>query len=187
MVRRAQIIFPEMANTNPPPLTVERLRWALDYDPYSGEFRWTGVLKGRGYTFAKTGAGVLAGAPDGNGYRLIGVDGKLYRAHRLAWLYMTGQWPTRHVDHEDRDTSNDRWGNLRLASASQNGGNSTTKKNNKSGFKGVHRRPRDGRWVAQISCRRQNYWLGAFDTPEEAHAAYVAEAQKYFGEFARAA
>lgn len=159
---------------------------AMAYDPESGEFRWRGTLSGRGRN-AKVAAGVLAGCLDTRGYRIIGLDGKLYRAARLAWLYMTGEWPAARVDHEDLSHANDRWNNLRLATPSQNAANAGVWKSNTSGFKGVSLERRTGRWVAQISCDRRHIYLGSFDAPEEAHAAYVAAAKKHFGEFSRAA
>ena len=166
-------------------LTAERLREILEYDPETGVFRWRGVLSGRGYSHANVAAGVEAGALDTKGYRLIGIDRRLYRANRLAWLYMTGQWPPRKVDHRDTDQSNDAWDNLRLASNSQNGANARLSKRNKTGLKGVS--IWQGRYMAQICKDHKRYRLGSFDTPEEAHAAYMAAAHRLHGEFARAA
>jgi HNH endonuclease/AP2 domain len=126
----------------------------------------------------------VAGLLDGDGYRRITIKGRIYQAHQLAWLYMTGKWCSRVIDHRDGDPSNNRWANLRRATISQNNANRRIHRNNKCGFKGVVRN-HIGRWCAAIYKDGRRYHLGSFATPEEAHAAYVAAARKLFGEFAR--
>jgi hypothetical protein len=160
-------------------LTAEYVREQLSYDPGAGIFMWRTKRRGR-YP------GVPIGCRrKGDGYLVIQIDGHLYVASRLAWLYMTGEWPPAQVDHWDKNSSNNAWDNLRAATPSQNGANIGAQRNNKCGLKGVcaYR----GRWIAQLSVNRQRVLRAAFDTPEEAHAAYVAAARKHFGDFARAA
>ena len=111
------------------------------------------------------------------------VDRIVYRAHRLIWLMYHGQWPPQEIDHINGDRADNRIVNLRLATASQNRANSKVYKTNRCGFKGVARTPY-GRWVARIHFEKTKY-LGTFDTPEEAHAAYVRAAQAAHGIFAR--
>jgi len=126
----------------------------------------------------------VAGSLNGVGYIDIGIDGKIYRASRLAWLYMTGEWPQKTVDHENLLKIDNRWENLREAGASKNGANRRKLKNNTSGFKGVA--VNRGKWSASIRVGYKSIWLGRHDTPEEAHAAYMAAAKEHFGEFAHA-
>lgn len=157
-------------------LTVDHLRELLSYDPETGVFRWL-VSRGR------VRAGNAAGCLNMKSRHVIKIDGKMYGAGRLAWLYMTGEWPPVKIDHRDRDPSNTVWTNLRPATTSQNSANMLRK--NKSGFKGVARAGK--RWSAKIVVNGKAFHLGTFDTAPEAHAAYKAAAEKHFGEFARAA
>lgn len=129
-------------------LTQERLKQMLRYDPETGVFtriRANGTAK----------VGDVAGTRKPDGYRAISIDGRLYQANRLAWLYMTGDWPPELVDHRDRDPSNDRWANLRAATPSQNAGNSATKIRSISGVKGVHWNKAMRRWCAQVKVERK--------------------------------
>ena len=157
-----------------------RLRAALSYDPDSGEFR---CLTNRG-TRAKIGC--VAGYINGRGYRQIAIEGRMYLAHRLAWFWMTGEWPSTYIDHVDGDPANNRWANLREATNSQNLANSRRSRVNKSGFKGVSL-SRDGKWKVQIWADKTQHYLGLFDTKEEAHAAYSEAAKRLYGDFARVA
>jgi hypothetical protein len=125
----------------------------------------------------------VAGSLSIDGYRKIVIKGRQYRAHQLAWLYMTGKWCSLYVDHRDGNPSNNRWANLRRATASQNNANRRLQRNNACGLKGVSRN-RLG-WRATINKNRRRRNLGTFPTPQEAHAAYSAEAHKLHGEFAR--
>jgi hypothetical protein len=143
-------------------LTAARLRELLHYDSETGEFtRRTIVRK------------VSASAKKGDGYVYISVDGHRYRAHRLAWLYVTGNWPAHGLDHRDGDKTNNRFANLREASQLANTQNQRRPhRDNKLGLLGVSQFR--NRYRAQIQTAGQLKRLGWFDTPEEAHAAYVA-------------
>jgi hypothetical protein len=161
-------------------LTDSKLRSLLSYNPTTGVFTW--LVDGRNqHQRAGAKAGCLA--PDGR-YK-IGIEGKRYLGSRLAVLYMTGQWPPRLVDHINLDASDNRWCNLRDASSSENLHNMRAK-NGRVGLKGVVFDPYTGRYRARIKVHYKNLHLGRFDTAEEAHAAYVAAAKMYYGEFARA-
>jgi len=122
-----------------------------------------------------------------DGYQRIRIDGHIYRAHRLAFLYMTGKWPSVWLDHEDVNRSNNRWANLRKTTPSFNIANSPRGRGNKSGLKGAYWHKREQKWRAQIGVNRRTIHLGRFDTAEDAHAAYFAAATIHFGKFARAA
>jgi HNH endonuclease len=164
-------------------LTSERLHEVLHYDPETGGWRW---LVNRGRTAR---AGDVAGAINDHGRRYIGVDGRKYKATRLAVLYMTGEWPKGEVDHRDLDRGNDRWENLRDATHAQNVQNRPAQKNSYTGFKGVNFYEINGRpyaWRVKIDangiCRRA-YCYG---TLSEAAALYEQWARELHGEFARA-
>jgi hypothetical protein len=162
-------------------LTASRLREVLNYDPDTGVFTRLVASGSRGI------AGNPAGWRNTHGHTRISVDGRDYYAHRLAWLWMTREWPPEQIDHINGDPTDNRWKNLRPATPSQNLGNSRHRRNNTSGFKGVYWHRPTGEWRARIMINRRNIHLGLFDTPEAAHAAYLTAAQKHFGEFARAA
>lgn len=158
--------------------TIERLREVLGYEPTTGILRWLVTNSNVAV------AGTEAGSHDGR-YVRIKVDGSALLAHRVIWAIVTGAWPTFDIDHKDTDGYNNRWGNLRQATMSQNIANSRISKRNTSGFKGVTKNRK--RWVAQITHERKHYYLGIFDSPEAAHEVYLAEAARLQGPFARAA
>jgi hypothetical protein len=160
-------------------LTAERLRECLLYNPDTGEFRW---LVDRGSN-AREGTG--AGAINTDGYRVITLCGREYRAHRLAWLYMTGEWPADEVDHRNLIRDDNRWDNLREATPAQNKCNSSRRRHNAAGVKGVYRSRRCGRWRAVIVVHGRKIHLGYFDHINDAAAAYAEAAVQYHGEFAR--
>lgn len=160
-------------------LTCERLREILSYDPDTGIFTWKVAV-------SKVKAGAVAGCNDGQGYLRIKIDGRNYKSHRLAWLYMTGEWPKEQVDHVNGSRGDNRFENLREAAHAENLWNSGKRVDNTSGFKGVFFDTQARKWRALIGIKGKQKSLGRFTSPEAAHAAYVAAAKKYFGEFARA-
>jgi hypothetical protein len=160
-------------------MNIDRLKFLLEYDPLTGVFRWR--VNRRGHGGIK--AGDLAGSRHRKGYTAIGVDGRRYLAHRLAWLYMTGAWPASQIDHRDADRRNNAWGNLRVASQPDNSANSRRHRDNATGFKGVLRNGK--RYAARLMRNGASTYLGTFDTPESAHAAYCKAATETNGNFAR--
>ena len=163
-------------------LTLDLLREILHYDPETGVFTWK-VRRGN-----RAIPGAQAGSKSTNKpkQRLsIRINGKSYFNHRLAWLYMTGEWPALEIDHIDTDSLNNRWNNLRLATTSQNQANRGPQKNNKSGFKGVYWHPSHAAWRAAVRFKGRKIILGEFRTPEDAHAAYCTKVAELYGEFAR--
>lgn len=144
-------------------LTAARLRAVLDYDPSTGVFTWINGQR----------LGLVAGSPDRRGYWTIKIDRRRYKAHRLAFLHMTGEWPHCDVDHERGDRQDNRWKKLREATPFQNQQNRLkAQKNNVSGLLGVSRR--GSSFLASITANRKVYSLGTFKTAELAHAAYLA-------------
>jgi hypothetical protein len=155
-------------------VTQERLKELVSYDPDTGKFAWLESKRGRRPISHRK-------------YCQIRIDGRPYLIHRLAWIYMHGSIPFgMEVDHKNRDTTDTRIENLRLATSSQNRANRIINNSSKSGLKGAHSGRRGG-YCARITCQGKVHHLGSFQTAEEAHAAYVEAAQRLFGEFARAA
>ena len=165
--------------------SAEYIRSILDYSPETGEFRWK-VRSDVPKECNTRWAGKITGCPNVKGYILIGINGRLYYAHRLAWLYMTGECPYDDVDHRDVNSSNNKWENLRRGTRTLNHGNRKISSKNTSGLKGASIFRRDGTWRAQIQVKGKNIHLGYYSTPEEAHKVYMEAAKKFFGEFARA-
>jgi hypothetical protein len=161
-------------------LNAERLRKQVSYDPETGEFRWR--LSGRG-RFKRSGE--VAGRLNERGYIRLSVDGNECYGHRLAWLYMTGEWPENEIDHINRVRSDNRFANLRAATTSENRRNTKGIPSRRihSRFKGVSRER--GRWVAKISTDGKTVRLGLFDTEEDAAGAYRLAAERHHGEFAK--
>lgn len=147
--------------------TQERLREMLHYDPDTGQWTW----------LRRTGGQCRAGGPAGSishqGYLVITLDRKCNEAHRLAFIYMTGQNPAGVIDHIDRNRSNCSWSNLRVVDRAANSQNRGMNRNKKScQFLGVTR-VKSGKWMAQIRANKITHYLGVYDTPEIAHAAYM--------------
>ena len=158
-------------------LTANRTRALLAYDPTTGVFTWRD-RRGRGA------AGTTAGYVNKHGYRRIGIDGRTYAAHHIAWVHTYGSWPQL-LDHRNGISDDDRIANLRRATTSQNAANQKRRRDNTSGFKGVSWHKAKGRWCARIGFRGQRKTIGYFDNPLVAHAAYAKAATETFGEFVR--
>lgn len=141
---------------------------ALSYKPETGEFHWKISRPGL-Y------AGDLAGGISPQGYIRICVNQKSYKAHRLAWLFVHGEWPEFDVDHINQVKRDNRIANLRPATRSENMQNTTkARASNKScGLLGVTWSKQKSRWVASIWLNKKRKHIGLFDDPEKAHAAYV--------------
>jgi hypothetical protein len=118
-------------------------------------------------------------------YRRIIIEKRRYIASRLAWLWVYGKWPNDFVDHANGNKQDDRIGNLRAATKSQNHANTSAPAHNTSGLKGVSWSKRYGFWLAQIQHKNKHHFLGYFVTPAEAHTAYREAASRLFGQFAR--
>lgn len=158
--------------------TQNDLKEILIYNPETGVFTWT-------YDRGKFKQGSIAGTINEWGYLIINIDKKLYRGHRLAWLYMTGKWPEFDIDHEDTNKANNRWLNLRPANKSKNGANRDKPKNNKSGTKGVYWDNGTQKWRAKIGVNNKHICLGRYIDIKDAQKAYAEAAIKYFGEYSR--
>lgn len=150
---------------NHTPLTAARLRELLSYDPETGIFRRL-VSTSRN---AK--AGDVAGGLNSEGYVRISVDGSSYRAHRLAWLYVHGVWPSDQLDHWNGVRNDNRYKNLREATNAQNQQNYGIPKSNSSGHVGVSWHKGHRKWLARIKLGGHQRYIGHFANIEDAVAA----------------
>lgn len=119
------------------------------------------------------------------GYIYVGLAGKNYYAHRLAWLLHTGTWPANEIDHIDGNRSNNTMKNLREATHQQNCCNTPRRLDNTSSIRGVSWHKQHNKWQAQITFDSVNKFLGCFDNINDAKNAYITASEKYHGEFAR--
>lgn len=162
-------------------LSAARLRAVLSYHPETGEFEWR-RRRGGGCR-----VGRFTGTPDASGYLMIRVDYVIYKAHRLAWLYMTGDWPEKILDHADGDKRNNRWSNLRSADHVKNAANSRRRAGYAHKYRGVkfNKKCPARPFSACVGFDNRRIYLGSFKTAEAAYAAYCKEAVRLRGEFAR--
>lgn len=147
-------------------ITAERLRELVIYDQLTGAFTWKPRPRVR--------AGKVAGTTKEDGRVYICVDGQDYRAHRLAWLYMTGEWPILEIDHRDGNANNNAFANLREVDSSTNKENTRhPRSDNHTGYLGVFKHSQYDKYCAQIRVKGKRMHLGVFDDPASAHAAYL--------------
>lgn len=159
-----------------PELTVEYLRSILNYDPT------TGIFTRRVRTSNPVRVGDVAGSLNGVGYLNISIHSRLYLAHRLAWLYMYGEWPKLDIDHINRNRSDNRIANLRDVSRRQNLQNAGKRSDNTSGHTGVHWNKQRSKWQARIAPGQKTINLGLFESLEEAAAARKAAEKLYWAD-----
>lgn len=161
-----------MAKTD---LTAQQVRDILHYDPETGIFTWLPYSGKKG----RVNAGDVAGCLRASGYIFIGTGNAIYRAHRLAWLYMTGEWPKHQIDHINGDRSDNRWVNLRDLTNAINCQNIRvgSRKNSCFGLLGVSRN--HFKFMAAITVSGKRTYLGTYETPELAHEAYIAAKRQF--------
>lgn len=170
---------------------------SISHEELTSRFRYdpeTGILSGGGCLECGCGFKPVKASLNADGYLIYWIDKKTYPIHRLGWFYVHKTWPD-YIDHANMNKADNRLSNLRACDADQNKGNLTRYKNNTTGFKGVFLDRRSGRYFASINNQSaramaagepQRLYLGLYDTPEEAQAAYLKAAKTRWGEFARA-
>jgi len=145
-------------------LTQEQVAKVISYNADTGEFvRLVGSGKG-----AKKGAITKGSLDKSNGYLCICVCGVQLYAHRLAWFLTHGKWPTQTIDHINRNRTDNRLENLRDVSYSDNNVNMGMRSHNTSGFEGVSWHAKARKWMAQIKRNGHYYYLGLFESKEDA-------------------
>ena len=163
-------------------ITQQYLKERLIYHPLTGHFFWK--HKDTGSKWDKRWNSRWAGKRAGyvselSGYDIINIDHQDYPAHRLAFLYITGAFPTDEVDHINRDRSDNRWGKIRLVSHRENNMNTGMQKNNTSGQMGVYWEKSQSKWSAKIKINYKSIHLGTFELYEDACAARKDAEQAY--------
>lgn len=148
-------------------LTANRARDIFEYNPETG-------------IFIKKIESIEVGSITEYGYMRISVDGKHYLLHRIAWLIMTGDWPTDQIDHINGNRSDNRWINLRQADNKENSRNQSLRSTNKSGVVGVNWIQKLNKWRAQITVDGKPIHLGVFSEISDAKDARK-KAEKNFG------
>lgn len=162
-----------------PKLTFERLQELLSYEPETGIFRW----KIRPTPRIRPGS--VAGTVRPDGYREVRFEGFGYLSHRIAWLYMTREWPTQEIDHINGVRGDNRFANLREATRFQNTRNTGLRRDNKTGVKGVEWRPYSKRFIASIRLNGKRCYLGSFASLEEAKETRELASKKLHGDYFR--
>lgn len=158
-------------------LTQKELKEILNYNPETGDFYWKISPK---YDVK---VGDKAGN-EHNGYQRVTIFGKKYLTHRLAWLYVYGEFPKGDLDHIDNDRGNCRINNLRIANKATNGFNRKKQINNKSGVKGVYWSTAAKKWAVKIGINNKKIYLGVWDDLEFAELVAQEARAKYHGEYA---
>lgn len=148
-------------------LSAEFVRELFDYDATTGALVWKKRLSNR------TAVGRVAGARDRHGYLVIGIRGRLYKAHRLAWLHAYGRWPRVHLDHINGVRHDNRINNLRECVDAENTQNVGINKRNRSGYTGVSWDTARHKWFSSIAVGGKTYALGRYDSPDAAYSAYL--------------
>lgn len=154
-------------------LTQERLQTLLSYDPNTGKFYWK---SSRGSKKAYSEAGVLH-----KGYRYIKIDSVKYGAHRLAVMYMIGEFPPEDTDHINGQKDDNRWVNLRPVTRKQNAANAKLNKGNFLGIKNVRMLPDTKKFQVVIGAKS----FGCYEDVELAELVATEVRNKLYGEYAR--
>lgn len=161
------------------PITQELLRELFTYDPATGVFNWRAARGNKA-------AGDIAGTPTHLGYIAISVERRRLYAHRMAWLFVTGEWPEHQLDHINGYRADNAWTNLRPATATENARNRKIRSDNTTGKTGVVR-TRSGKFEARICIAGKQRRLGTYATADEANSAARTAREATFGAFARRA
>lgn len=150
-------------------LTQDDLFKLVEYSADTGIFKWK-------VSSRRVGAGNVAGYLDRGRYTRICIESQTYPAHRLAWLYVYGQWPSGPIDHINGRKSDNRIANLRDVPQEINNQNLRTapKSNKSSRLLGVSWHKGDKAWHARIRNKNGRIFLGSFEDKFAAHDAYLA-------------
>lgn len=153
-------------------ITQERLKNLLHYNPDTGVFT-------RRNTFRNLTAGSVVGCVGAGGYMQCSLDNKMYKMHRLAWLYVHGRWPADQIDHINHNVTDNRILNLREVSCAENHQNRARRTKNSSGYLGVGWHKRDKRWQVHIEVNGKRHHIGYYTQLPDAIAARKAAELKY--------
>jgi hypothetical protein len=153
------------------------LRRLFIYNPKTGQMFWQHrpiedfKTEGTQKTWNSRFAGMRTGSLSPIGYLDIGIDGKLYKAHRIAWVIMTGEHPTNQIDHINHDKSDNRFSNLRAVTYEENRRNNGLRADNTSGHNGINWDERRKVWRVRATLKGKEHHLGLFTNIDDAIAA----------------
>lgn len=152
-------------------LTQEKLKKYLHYDSETGTFTRKVAMANNRHK-----AGEIAGYLHNTGYIRIRVETNKYLAHRLAWLYVYGEFPVLQIDHINRIRHDNKIKNLRLATSSENLRNTKIYSSNKTGINGVRKRKNENKWIAHIGHNNKRIYIGKYkDLSDAIFAREIAE------------
>ena len=167
-------ISPEELPKRREDLTVELVRRLFFYE--GGRLFWAVHCHGTQIRF-----GMEAGTFNGDGYRVVGIGGIKYRAHRIAFAHHHGRWPENKIDHENEDTADNRICNIRECTTSENAANTSKRKGSNTGIRGVYR-TRDGKYKVTCGTGKESH-RGTFADIGQAIQVRRTTAQERYGEF----
>ncbi len=149
------------------------LKRVIAYNPLTGDFTWTVGRPG-------VRMGTIAGGMTSEGYRQVTISRNSYLAHRLAWFFITGEWPNGEIDHINGIRHDNRASNLRVVDRAENSQNRRrAQANNIScGLLGVSWNHQHRKWRAKITTNKITLHIGYFADPDSAHAAYLKAKKK---------
>ena len=150
---------------------IQMLRTRLEYNPKTGVLMWRNGKR----------KNCLAGSVNSHGYSYLKVNGRVYKCHRIAFLFAFGRWPAI-VDHINGVRTDNRISNLREVTQSQNRMNARRRSDNTSGFTGVKWKSNHGKWCAEIKVNGRIITIGYFDDQQSALAARRDAEVQHFGE-----
>jgi AP2 domain/HNH endonuclease len=180
-VENCTVIKTKSKHTKPLP-SAEFLRSILRYEKETGNLIWLARRGKDGRPNTKY-VGRIAGNIGNDGYRYVMINEENFLTHRIAWKIVTGNDPENEIDHEDRCRSNNKWLNLREATHGENNHNMPVKSHSLSKIKGVRQVP-SGKWTSQIRSNGIQYYLGSFDSSDEAKKAHRAASISLYGDMA---
>jgi hypothetical protein len=150
---------------NSHPLSYEQFKDIIRYEPETGNLFWLPrsseyVHHTRVNSWNSRNANRLISTIDSKGYVFCSVLGKQYRAHRVAWLLVYGEWPDV-IDHINGVRTDNRLINLRSVNSHTNHLNQKLNSKNTSGVSGVYFNKNKGIWCAQMKFKGRTYHLGS--------------------------
>jgi len=155
-------------------ITTEKIRELFDYQ--DGNLVWKQSSR-NGWV------GKVAGSLQDNGYTVIKLNGKFYKAHRLVWLWHGKELPES-LDHINRNRSDNRIENLRVSESCENASNRTMAINNTSGSRNVAWHKRLQKWVVVVTSKGKRISFGCYKDFELADLVATMARQKLHKEFA---
>lgn len=159
-------------------ITKETLCKYFDIDIDAGTFSWLPTISVKGVKHTNS-----VGTYDKDGYHVICIKGKQYKAHRPIWLYAYGELPKHNIDHINGNKADNRICNLRDCTPSENMMNYSIRSDNTSGTKGVHYHKRLGKYWAYGDIKNKRTTIGYFLEYEDAVKARKKFEIENFGEF----